>query len=165
MGCLFPQADGLAPYWANIRKGVDAISDVPESHWSVADYFDSDPKAPDRTYARRGGFLAPVEFPAMEFGIAPHSIEATDTTQLLGLLVARRALDDAGYGADRPLDRDRVSVILGVTGTLGRARWTPSMMTCSPSLRPSTIPAVSGVSWPRRMRRCRAIFWSSTTYT
>src|SRR5262249_45252807 len=41
-------------------------------------------------------------------------------TQLLGLLVARRALEDAGYGegSDKPLDRDRVSVILGVTGTL-----------------------------------------------
>ncbi|MGP0063709.1 MAG: SDR family NAD(P)-dependent oxidoreductase [Isosphaeraceae bacterium] len=118
MGCLFPQAEGLARYWANIRKGVDAISEVPESHWRVADYFDSNPKAPDRTYAHRGGFLMPVDFPPMEFGIAPNAIEATDTTQLLGLMVARRALDDAGYGGDRPLDRDRVSVILGVTGTL-----------------------------------------------
>jgi acyl transferase domain-containing protein/NAD(P)-dependent dehydrogenase (short-subunit alcohol dehydrogenase family) len=118
MGCLFPQAEGLARYWANIRTGVDAITDVPESHWSVADYFSSDPKAPDRTYAHRGGFLTPVEFPALEFGIAPNTIEATDTTQLLGLLVACQALDDAGYGGDRPLDRDRVSVILGVTGTL-----------------------------------------------
>jgi acyl transferase domain-containing protein/NAD(P)-dependent dehydrogenase (short-subunit alcohol dehydrogenase family) len=118
MGCLFPQAEGLARYWANIRRGVDAISEVPESHWRVADYFDSNPKAPDRTYAHRGGFLMPVDFPPMEFGIAPNAIEATDTTQLLGLMVARRALDDAGYGGDRPLDRDRVSVILGVTGTL-----------------------------------------------
>ena len=54
----------------------------------------------------------------MEFGIAPNAIEATDTTQLLGLMVARRALEDAGYGGDRPLDRERASVILGVTGTL-----------------------------------------------
>src|SRR5689334_5812494 len=59
MGCLFPQADGLARYWANIRTGVDAITDVPETHWSADDYFDDDPKAPDRTYARRGGFLDP----------------------------------------------------------------------------------------------------------
>ncbi len=118
MGCLFPQAEGLARYWAAIRKGVDAITDIPESHWSVSDYFSSDPKSPDRTYARRGGFLSPVEFPALEFGIAPNTIEATDTTQLLGLLVARQALDDAGYDAHRSLDRDRVSVILGVTGTL-----------------------------------------------
>ena len=118
VGCLFPQAEDLARYWANIRKGVDAITEVPESHWKIADYFDSNPKALDRTYAHRGGFLLPVDFPPMEFGIAPNAIEATDTTQLLGLMVARQALEDAGYGAGGPPDRDRVSVILGVTGTL-----------------------------------------------
>ncbi len=93
---MFPQAEDLARYWNNILNRVDAITEVPESHWRPADYYDSDPKASDRTYAHRGGFLTPVDFPLMEFGISPHSIEATDTTQLLGLLVARQALDDAG---------------------------------------------------------------------
>ncbi len=118
MGCLFPRADGLARYWTNIRTGVDAIAEVPATHWSTEDYFDDDPKAPDRTYARRGGFLDPVEFPPLDFGISPTAIEATDTTQLLGLMVARQALEDAGYGDGRAFDRERVSVILGVTGTL-----------------------------------------------
>jgi acyl transferase domain-containing protein len=118
MGCMFPQAEDLARYWANIRDRVDAITDVPESHWRVADYHDDDPKAVDRTYARRGGFLSPVDFPLLEFGIAPHSLEATDTTQLLGLMVARAALDDAGYPESRSFERDKVSVILGVSGTL-----------------------------------------------
>ena len=89
MGCMFPQAEDLARYWALIRDRVDAITEVPESHWRVADYHDADPRAADRTYARRGGFLTPVDFPLLEFGIAPHSLEATDTTQLLGLMVAR----------------------------------------------------------------------------
>jgi acyl transferase domain-containing protein len=115
---MFPQAEDLARYWANIRKGIDAITEVPDSHWRVADYFDQDPDAADRTYAHRGGFLTPVDFPLLEFGIAPHSVEATDTTQLLGLLVARAALEDAGCLSNKGLDRDRVSVILGVTGTL-----------------------------------------------
>ena len=118
MGCLFPQAEDLARYWANIRDRKDAITEVPATHWRADDYFDPDPKAPDRTYARRGGFLSPVDFPLMEFGIAPHAIEATDTTQLLGLLAAQSALQDAGYPASRTFDRDRVSVILGVTGAL-----------------------------------------------
>jgi acyl transferase domain-containing protein/NADP-dependent 3-hydroxy acid dehydrogenase YdfG/acyl carrier protein len=120
MGCLFPGAGDLARYWANIRDRRDAITEVPATHWRPEDYYDPDPKAPDRTYARRGGFLDPVDFPALEFGIAPNNLDATDTTQLLGLLAARAALEDAGYGPDggRPLDRSRVSVILGVTGTL-----------------------------------------------
>ncbi len=120
MGCLFPKAESLSDYWSNIRNRVDAIGDVPETHWRPEDYFDADPKAPDRTYARRGGFLSPVDFPPLDFGIAPNNLDATDTTQLLGLMVARQALEDAGYGegSTKPLDRGRVSVILGVTGTL-----------------------------------------------
>jgi acyl transferase domain-containing protein len=118
MGCMFPQAEDLARYGANIRNKLDSITEVPESHWRIADYFDRDPKAADRTYAHRGGFLTPVEFPLMEFGIPPHSIEATDTTQLLGLMVARAALEDSGYLDSPAVARDRVSVVLGVTGTL-----------------------------------------------
>jgi acyl transferase domain-containing protein/NAD(P)-dependent dehydrogenase (short-subunit alcohol dehydrogenase family) len=119
MGCLFPKAENLSRYWANICQGVDAIREIPASHWNPEDYHDADPKAPDRTYARRGGFLDPVDFPALDFGIAPTNLDATDTTQLLGLMVARAALEDAGYGqAGKPIDRERVSVVLGVTGTL-----------------------------------------------
>ncbi len=118
MGCLFPRADNLGAYWANICNRVDAITDVPPTHWRPEDYLDADPKSPDRVYAARGGFLSPVPFPPLEFGITPNTLEAIDTTQLLGLMAARQALDDAGYGAGREFDRNRVSVILGVTGTL-----------------------------------------------
>ncbi|MBI5239958.1 MAG: SDR family NAD(P)-dependent oxidoreductase [Elusimicrobia bacterium] len=118
MGCLFPKAAGLEEYWGNIKGGVDAITEIPASHWSAADYFDSDPKRPDLTYARRGGFLKPVDFDPGEFGIAPNALEATDSAQLLGLVAAGMALRDAGYGPEKQYDRSRVSVILGVTGTL-----------------------------------------------
>jgi acyl transferase domain-containing protein/NAD(P)-dependent dehydrogenase (short-subunit alcohol dehydrogenase family) len=120
MGCMFPKATDKAGFWANIRRGVDAITDVPPTHWRPEDYYSPDQKSADHTYARRGGFLSPVDFPPLDFGIAPNNLTATDTTQLLGLMVARAALDDAGYGegSSKPLDRDRVSVILGVTGTL-----------------------------------------------
>jgi len=119
ISCLFPGASGLQEYWANVRDGVDAITDVPASHWSVGDYFDADPKAPDMTYGRRGGFLDAVDFDPMGFGISPRDLEAIDSTQLLGMHVARQALRDAGYGANgRDFDRERTSVILGVSGTL-----------------------------------------------
>ena len=119
MSCLFPGASSLREYWANVRDGVDAITDVPASHWAVGDYFDADPKAPDMTYGRRGGFLDAVDFDPMGFGISPRDLEATDSTQLLGMYVAREALRDAGYGADgRDFARERTSVILGVSGTL-----------------------------------------------
>ena len=119
ISCLFPGAGGLRDYWANVRDGVDAISDIPDSHWKTSDFFDADPKAPDMTYGRRGGFIDPVDFDPMSFGIPPRDLEAPDTTQLLGMHVAREALRDAGYGPDgRDFNRDRTSVILGVSGTL-----------------------------------------------
>ncbi len=124
MGCLFPRSPGTRSFWINIKSGTDAVGDVPATHWNVADYFDADPAAPDKTYARRGAFLEPIDFDPMEFGISPVNLEATDTTQLLGLVVAREALCDAGYALrkddprGRPFARERTSVILGVTGTL-----------------------------------------------
>ncbi|MCI0650283.1 MAG: acyltransferase domain-containing protein, partial [Planctomycetes bacterium] len=120
ISCIFPKAEDAAAYWRNIKEGVDAITEVPASHWDAADYFDADPAAPDRTYARRGGFLPAVDFDPLEWGVPPSALEAIDTAQLLALIVARRALDDAGYGGGeaRRFDKSRASVILGVTGTL-----------------------------------------------
>ncbi len=118
VGCMFPQADNAGVFWTNIRNGVDGISEVPESHWRPEDYFDQDPKAADKVYSKLGGFLSPVEFNPMDYGILPNSIEAIDTSQLLGLLTVEQALANAGYAGDKEFDRDRVSVILGVTGAL-----------------------------------------------
>ena len=118
IGCLFPQSENKDTYWANIKGGVDSISDIPESHWRVADHYDPDPKRPDYTYGKRGGFLDPVEFNPLEFSIQPNILEAIDTSQLLGLIAAREALKDAGYDPKSEFARERVSVLLGVTGAL-----------------------------------------------
>ncbi len=124
IGCLFPKADSPQEYWTNIREGVDAISDIPKTHWKPEDYFDADKTAPDMTYAKRGGFINSQDFNPLLYGLSPNNIEATDTTQLLAMVVTRQALLDANYstakdaGDGREFDRDRTSVIMGVTGTL-----------------------------------------------
>ncbi|MDQ3232563.1 MAG: hypothetical protein M3Q07_12135, partial [Pseudobdellovibrionaceae bacterium] len=118
IGCLFPDANGLEEFWHNIKQGHDAIGPIPLSHWRPEDYFDADPKKPDHTYAQTGGYLKPYAFDPLKFGIAPHALEATDSTQLLGMVCAHEALIDAGYGPESQFDRDRVSCVIGVTGTL-----------------------------------------------
>ena len=124
IGCLFPKADNPQEYWTNIREGVDAITDIPDSHWNPSDYFDEDKTIPDMTYAKRGGFINEQDFNPLLYGLSPNNIEATDTTQLLGMVATRQALLDANYstakdaGDGREFDRDRTSVIMGVTGTL-----------------------------------------------
>ncbi len=119
MGCIFPNSCNLKEYWHLLFNGVDAIKDIPhDTHWKIKDYFDKDPATPDHTYCTRGGFLPGINFDPLKYGIPPNNIEATDTSQLLGLEVARMALEDAGYPADHPaLQEKKVNVILGVTGT------------------------------------------------
>ncbi len=118
LGCLFPGAQDLHGYWASIRSGRDHIEEVPDGYWDLDDYHDSDRSSLDRTYGRRGGFLTPVPFRPLDFGIAPNDLEATDTSQLLSLIAAKQALTDAGYDSHTAFDRSRTSVILGVTGAL-----------------------------------------------
>ncbi len=118
IGCIFPRANNLGAYWANLKNGVDAITEIPENYWRIDDYYSVDPSSQDHACAKRGGFLSPINFSPIEFGITPNSIEATDTSQLLGMVAAKQALLDAGYGDDARYDKDRVSVILGVTGAL-----------------------------------------------
>ncbi len=118
MGCLFPKANHLGAFWANIKHGIDAIIETPETHWRPEDYYDADPKRPDFTYGKRGGFLEPIDFNPLAYGMPPNALEATDTAQLLGMVAAEHALRDAGIGPDTEFDRDRVSVVLGVTGAL-----------------------------------------------
>jgi acyl transferase domain-containing protein/NAD(P)-dependent dehydrogenase (short-subunit alcohol dehydrogenase family) len=113
MSCYFPKSSGLKAYWRLLLHGQDAITEVPSTHWLKQDYFDPDPRTPDRVYCSRGGFISPVEFDPSEFGIPPSSLEATDSSQLLALAAAKQALEDMGQS----YDRNRASVILGVTGT------------------------------------------------
>ncbi|WP_051327718.1 type I polyketide synthase [Desulfatirhabdium butyrativorans] len=149
IGCMFPGSRNSREFWNTILQGRDCITEVPPTHWSKTDYFDPNPKAPDRVYCTRGGYLPETDFDPAAFGIPPASLEATDTSQLLGLVVARMALQDAGY-LERSFDRDRTAVILGVTGTqelviplasrLGHPHWRRAL--CESGVDPETADAV-----------------------
>ena len=115
VSALFPGSQDSTGFWNDILAGTDLISDVPDTHWLPEDYYDPDPSAQDKTYARRGGFLSPVDFDALSWGVPPSIIEATDTSQLLALIVAESVLRDATGGQFDSIDRSRMSVILGVT--------------------------------------------------
>ncbi|WP_413175988.1 SDR family NAD(P)-dependent oxidoreductase [Anabaena azotica] len=114
MASIFPKSKNLQEYWENIIQKVDCITDVPPSRWSIEDYYDPDPKAPDKTYCKRGGFIPDIDFNPMEFGLPPNILEVTDISQLLGLVVAKEAMEDAGYSESRQFNRERTGVILGV---------------------------------------------------
>jgi acyl transferase domain-containing protein len=116
MASIFAEAKNLADYWDNIFDSVDAIKEVPSDRWAIDDYYHSDPKAEDKTYCKRGGFLPEIDFDPMEFGLPPNIVELTDIAQLLSLVVAREVLNDAGIGDGSGYDRDKVGITLGVGG-------------------------------------------------
>ena len=116
MAAMFPKARNLQEYWNNIVGKVDCITDVPPSRWNVEDYYDPDPNAPDKTYSKRGGFIPDIDFNPMEFGLPPNILEVTDVAQLLSLVVAKAAMEDAGYGESSNFSRERTGVVLGVVG-------------------------------------------------
>ena len=117
MSSLFAGSDDLLGFWRDVVSATDRLTDVPPSHWLVEDYYDPDPSVPDMTYAKRGGFLNPIAFDSMEFGIPPTAIPATDSAQLLALIAAKRVLADASRFREVEFDHDRTSVILGVASS------------------------------------------------
>ena len=113
---IFAKSANLTEYWENILNKIDGISEVPPSRWDIEDYYDPDPSAEDKTYCKMGGFIPDIDFDPLEFGLPPNMLEVTDSSQLLGLVVARDAMEDAGYGMDREYNRENVGVVLGVAG-------------------------------------------------
>ena len=115
LSCLFPGSSELTGFWQDILLGRDRLTRVPADRWLVEDYYDPDPKAPDKIYVDKGGFLDVVDFDPMKWGVPPSIVPATDSTQLLALVVAERTLRDAFDDAALAELRDTTSVILGVT--------------------------------------------------
>jgi acyl transferase domain-containing protein/NAD(P)-dependent dehydrogenase (short-subunit alcohol dehydrogenase family)/acyl carrier protein len=118
MGCLFPGSPDKESYWRTITAKKNLITPVPPSHFLVEQYYDPDPKAPDRTYCRQGGFLDPVAFDPIAFNIPPANLDSIDTSQLLSLVVARQVIEEAFAGQLKNMDRSRIGVVLGVAAGL-----------------------------------------------
>ncbi|MCG8918731.1 acyltransferase domain-containing protein, partial [Actinokineospora sp. PR83] len=114
MSCVFPGAGDLASFWANIVGNLDSVTEVPAHRWDPEVYHD--PAATrgsgDRTPSKWGGFLDPVPFDPLRYGIPPAALAAIEPVQLLALEAAHRALVDAGY-AHGGFDRDRTGVVFG----------------------------------------------------
>ncbi|MFF3846041.1 SDR family oxidoreductase [Streptomyces sp. NPDC002328] len=108
MACMFPQAPDLAAFWANVVGGRDAVTEVPPERWDPAVHHGRS------TPSKWGGFLPPIPFDPLRYGIPPASLGSVEPVQLLSLEAARRALEDAGYGdGGREFDRSRTSVVFG----------------------------------------------------
>ncbi|TDC25342.1 NAD-dependent epimerase/dehydratase family protein [Streptomyces sp. 8K308] len=118
MGCRFPGgAVGVEAFWDLLVAGRSGVVEVPEDRWNVDDYFDPDPDAAGRTYARHGGFVDGIrEFDAGLFGIPPREAVGVDPQHRFVLEVAWEALEHAGIAPDS-LRGSRTGVFVGMGGS------------------------------------------------
>lgn len=102
MGCRFPGGiDDPASYWELLRKGGDAISEVPSERWNIESFYDPDPDAAGKMSTRWGGFLRDVDqFDPEFFGISAREAATIDPQQRLLLEVAWETLENAGIAPD-----------------------------------------------------------------
>jgi acyl transferase domain-containing protein len=114
LGAIMPQAPTAAAFWDNITKGRYCITDVPKERWDPDLYYDPDPRAPDKTYSRIGGWVR--EFPWDPIGwhlpLPPKVIDQMDDGQKWAVSAARAALTDAGWPSWH-VDPERVAVVIG----------------------------------------------------
>ncbi|MEE8410375.1 MAG: beta-ketoacyl synthase N-terminal-like domain-containing protein, partial [Myxococcota bacterium] len=119
LGWFFPDDNGVSEFWKNICYGHVAIRDVPPERWDPAMYYSDDRSAPEKTYCRIGGFMAPVKMDARAFRIPPKTLASVDDVQKLALMAVAAALEDAGLevfsgrGGGRSFNRERTAVIIG----------------------------------------------------
>jgi acyl transferase domain-containing protein/selenocysteine lyase/cysteine desulfurase len=115
VGCRFPGGAGSTEsFWELLRKGKDAITEVPKDRWDAEAYYDPRPAIPGKTNTRWGGFLASMDlFDAAFFGISPREAMRMDPQQRLLLEVSWEALENAGQASDR-LAGSTTGVFVGI---------------------------------------------------
>ena len=122
IGCWYPGAQEPRQLWENILARRREFRRIPDVRLPLADYYDSDPEAPDKTYGQRAALIDGFIFDWAKKRIPHQTYICTDIAQWLALEVAESALQDAGY-TRQTVQRDRTGVILGNTLT---GEWTRS---------------------------------------
>lgn len=162
MACYYPKATGLIAYWENILNKVNAVGEVPSSHWDWRLYYDPNPRAPDKIISKWGGFLDDIPFDPFVYGITPNSLHSIEPLQLFLLEAVRHALADAGY-TDRPFNRDRTCAILGIGGGGSPLAVSYGFRTCLPLL--DTVEGL-GIRGEEVLRRSEKLLpsWTEDTF-
>ncbi|HEV2470077.1 MAG TPA: beta-ketoacyl synthase N-terminal-like domain-containing protein, partial [Candidatus Sulfotelmatobacter sp.] len=113
-GAILPDAPHARAFWNNIKKGRYSVTEVDRDRWDPKLYYDPDPKVPDKTYSKIGGWVRDYAWEPMKWHLAipPRVVDGMDPGQKWAVACTREALEDYGYPR-RALDPERTGVILG----------------------------------------------------
>ncbi|MCC6488112.1 MAG: SDR family NAD(P)-dependent oxidoreductase [Candidatus Hydrogenedentes bacterium] len=96
MACRFPGANNPDEFWALLRDGIDAITEVPADRWDISAVYDPNPATPRKANTKWGGFIDGVDqFDAHFFNTSPREAASMDPQQRILLEVAWEALEHA----------------------------------------------------------------------
>ena len=114
MSCLFPGASTPEQFMKNLLENRDTTSAPTTSEMGVDPSLYYSPKKgeTDKYYSVRGGYVRDFEFEASGFEIPAAELEKLDRIYQWSLYVAREALRDSGYLANRKIRR-KCGLILG----------------------------------------------------
>ncbi|MFM7201754.1 MAG: type I polyketide synthase [Myxococcota bacterium] len=155
LAAIYPDAHSPAELWENMLAQRRAFRTLPDERLRLADYYDADTSAPDKTYSTQASVLSGYQFDRLGFKISGSTFRATDMTHWLALDVARRAFEDAGLLAmGERWNRSLTGVYLGntLTGEFSRAslmryRWPYVRRTVDAALLDAGFSAAARSAW------------------
>ncbi|HKT88952.1 MAG TPA: SDR family NAD(P)-dependent oxidoreductase, partial [Candidatus Sulfotelmatobacter sp.] len=114
VGAILPDAPNAPAFWNNIKKSRYSVTEVDRDRWDPQLYYDPDPKVPDKTYSKIGGWVRDYAWEPMKWRLAipPRVVDGMDPGQKWAVACTREALEDYGY-PNRALEPERTAVILG----------------------------------------------------
>lgn len=103
MACRFPRRSHTPEeFWTCLLEQTDEVSEIPNDRWDLDAFYDEDPEAPGKMYARHGVFLDNLDLMDPEFfGISPREATWVDPQQRLLMEVGWEALERAGWPAEK----------------------------------------------------------------
>ncbi|MGZ4204727.1 MAG: type I polyketide synthase, partial [Actinomycetota bacterium] len=149
LGAILPDAPTAPAFWTNVKQGRYSIGDVPVGRWDPDLYYDSDRKAPDKTYSKIGGWVKEWNWDplAWRLPIPPRVGDEMDDGQKWAIACTRDALLDYGY-PERPLDPERTAVIIG-NAMAGEKHYLTAFRIMFPELAEELIAAPNFMALPR----------------
>ncbi|KIH86006.1 SDR family NAD(P)-dependent oxidoreductase [Pseudomonas batumici] len=93
----FPKARNAQVFWENLAQGLDCVSEIPSSRWSIEEHYDPNPEAVGKTYCKWMGCLEEADrFDPLFFNISPAEAISMDPQQRLFLEHSWSCIENAG---------------------------------------------------------------------
>lgn len=114
MAGQFPQASNVEEFWQNIVTAKNCIEKIPESRWSLDEYYrSSDKPIAGKTNCQWMGAIAEYDlFDPLFFNISPIEAESMDPQQRIFLQACWSSIENAGYDA-KDISGSRCGVFVG----------------------------------------------------